>query len=199
MTTWTWQQIVDALSRQGADATARVDAHHVEHPHDGGLTATFGLPRGQRATFRASLSDGGILFVDDFATFYEARIDRVAPAIQKAQPAPPNVNALGPALGLSALGALLGLALGQNERSAMTGALLGGAVGLGAVAINEADRSPESSKMALGLAQGLAKIAVSSMSSPPPRALPALRARAASTSPARATTGGRRRRAKSSG
>jgi hypothetical protein len=185
---WKWQQIVEGLAAQGSDASARIESHRIEHPRDGGLTPTFGLPRGQRATFRARLSDGSTLSVDDFGGYYEARINRAVPKIER--PAPPAADdALGSVLGMSALGALLGLALGQSERSAMTGALVGGALGLGHFAVRQADEAPEASKAALSAADSLARLAIATNTTPTRtvRALPAAGA-------SHARTGAKRRR-----
>lgn len=158
MTTMTWQEVVNSLAQEGAESTARISSHLVENPRDGGLTPTLSPPRGQRASFRAELADGRIVVVDDFGAIYEARLERLT----SSKPCAPlgTGNALGEAVGMAALGALVGLMLGQSERSAMTGALLGGAIGLGATGIRDADASPEASKASLAFAEKLASLAL---------------------------------------
>lgn len=155
----TWQQVAYALAREAPGTAWRVAQHEVEHPRDGGLRPTVGMPLGQRASFRARLSDGGVLCVEDHGRFYDARIDRPAPVIQAA--ARPTPDAANTVLGLTAFGALLGLAFGRSEDGALTGALIGGVAGLASVAASEAERSPATSKVAVELLQALSKLQAS--------------------------------------
>jgi hypothetical protein len=159
----TWNQVVFSLSQAGRDGLARVPTHCVEHPRDAGLRQTFGTPHGQRSSYRAFLTNGCTLCVEDFGTFYEARLERS-----------PRTAALGRRLdrarqvsaarrettsdkivGLTAFGALLGLALGGDKESALTGALIGGASALATVAVSDASHAPEASRAAVDFAKAL--------------------------------------------
>ncbi len=155
----TWQSIVNVLAANGPGVVLRVPAAQVEHPRDGGLSQTVGAPYGQRASYRASLTDKGILCVEDFAVYYEAKIERVPPRIEV-----PAREPAGEMLGLAALGAFCGLAFGGTRQSVLTGTLLGGAVGLAGMSAREAANSPEVSKAALETAQTFVKLAISASS-----------------------------------
>lgn len=146
---YTWNQIIAELTQSGSDALARVPAYKMQHPRAAGLRQTFGGPFGQRASYRALLSDGTSLCVEDFGHVYEAHLEGPAPAVQPA----PRAPATEAVVGLTALGALLGLALGGNKESVITGALLGGVSALATVAVAEADRSPQASRVAVDLAK----------------------------------------------
>jgi hypothetical protein len=154
MTMYTWHQIISGLAQAGPDAVARVAVHEMQHPRDAGITQTFGAPFGQRASYRALLTDGSTLCVENFGTVYEARLERASPVRCPAPPSTPTETIAG----LTALGALLGLAFGGKKESALTGALLGGLSGLAAVAVTEAGSSPETSKTALELAKTVSSL-----------------------------------------
>lgn len=170
---FTWQQVVNMLSGEAAGTVLRFPASFVEHPRDGGLTATVGPPFGQRASFRCSLSDGGILCVEDFCVHYEAKLERNPPRLQ----AMPNVDhndTTSAVLGLATLGAVFGLTLGKSRESVLTGALVGGVLGLAGVGIAQADRSPATSLASFNAARLLADLALASArlgnsSAPSPR------------------------------
>jgi hypothetical protein len=154
MTVYTWDQIIASLSQGGPRSIARVAAHHMQHPRDAGIAQTFGGPYGQRASYRALLTDGRTLCVEDFGAVYEAHLEEPSPP----PPPAPRVTAAETVAGLTALGALLGLAFGGNKNGALTGALLGGVSGLATVAVTEADRSPATSKTALELAKAVSAL-----------------------------------------
>lgn len=150
----TWDQIIASLLKSGPTSIARVAAHHMQHPRDAGIAQTFGAPYGQRASYRALLTDGTTLCIADFGAVYEAHLEDPSPA----PPPAPGVTAAETVAGLTALGALLGLAFGGSKDSALAGALLGGVSGLATVAVTEADRTPATSKTALELAKAVSAL-----------------------------------------
>lgn len=168
---YVWSQIISNLVQAGPSSVARVPAHQMQHPRDAGITQTFGVPYGQRASYRAMLTDGSTLCIEEFGEVYEARLES-PPMV----PHPAAARRSAPAetvAGLAALGALLGLAFGGRKESVLTGALLGGVSGLATVAVTEAGRSPETSKTALELAKMVSALlpAASSPSRSRPRQL----------------------------
>jgi hypothetical protein len=159
MTVHTWDQIIASLLKSGPKSIARVAARHMQHPRDAGIALTFGAPYGQRASYRALLTDGRTLCIEDFGAVYEAHLENPSPA----PPPAPRATAAETVAGLTALGALLGLAFGGNKDGALTGALLGGVSGLATMAITEADRSPATSKTALELAKAVSALLLSAV------------------------------------
>jgi hypothetical protein len=98
----------------------------MQHPRDAGVGQTFGAPCGQRVSYRALLTDGSTLCIEDFGTVYEARLE--GPSLPAA-PAP-RITPAETVAELTALGALLGLTSGGKSESALIGALFGGVSGL---------------------------------------------------------------------
>ena len=150
----TWDQVIASLLQSGPKSIARVAAHHMQHPRDAGIAHTLGAPYGQRASYRALLTDGRTLCIEDFGAVYEAHLEDPSPAVPPAA----RVTAAETVAGLTALGALLGLAFGGNKDGALTGALLVGVSGLATVAVTEADRPPATSKTALESAKALSAL-----------------------------------------
>jgi hypothetical protein len=151
MTMYVWSQIISNLVQSGPSSVARVPTRQMQHPRDAGITQTFAAPYGQRASYRAMLTDGSTLCIEEFGEVYEARLEGPLPApVATTVPRSASVETVA---GLTALGALLGLAFGGRKESVLTGALLGGVSGLATIAVAEAGRSPETSKTALELAK----------------------------------------------
>lgn len=194
MNTLLWQQIVYALSREAVGTLWRIPAHMIEHPRAGQLTPTFGAALGQRASFRARLSDGGTVCVEDHTSYYEVHIERPVPRIERPTRLPNEHT--GTVLGMTAFGALLGLAFGRTEKSALTGALIGGIAGLSGVAVAEAASNPNQSAVALQLVQTLARVAATKGDRPPTRgAAPAKALPLSSATPPLTRRARRKRRA----
>jgi hypothetical protein len=166
---YTWKHVIATLANAGPHGVVRVPVHQMQHPRAAGLRQTFGTPCGQRASYRARLSNGWLLCIEQFEATYEARVERRQAIRRRRRPRPP-ADALG---GPVALGALLGLALGGDTRSALTGALLGGMSGLGAIAANEAS---DPSRAALDFATVLARVLETSIDATAQR-LPSARRR----------------------
>ncbi len=180
---YTWNQIIANLIESGVDSVARVPVHQMQHPRDAGAQRTFGGPYGQRSSYRAAMSDGRTLCIEEFGATYEARIESFAAPASPASPS--STGAVETIAGLTALGALLGLALGGKKENALTGALFGGVSGLATVAVAEAGRSPETSKAALEVAKAMTALFpfASTNTSGSTKALPPVRATARGSKP----------------
>jgi hypothetical protein len=148
-----WNEIIEYLWNQPAGSVLRIPAIKTEHPRAGGLSLTLGLPVGQRANYGTWFTDGSVLAVTDFGTHYDVTMHRaVAPPPPTPRVEPFLQHSPGASvLGLTALGALVGLAFGRSEEGALTGALIGGTAGLAAVAVGNAGVAPETSKQAADL------------------------------------------------
>ncbi len=133
-TAMTWSDVLAYLRQQPSHACAGVRKWEVEHPQAAGLRRSLGLPVGQLADWRM-LGCGHGLHVREYADRYTAHIDHVNPNCDL----PGHVVSDAPKVaGGAALGALLGLALGESPRAMMLGALIGGALGASAAASDEA-------------------------------------------------------------
>lgn len=130
---WNWQQALNQLWNEPHSTELRLEKHAVQHPRDAGLRVGMGLPLGQIADYRLRLADNRGLHVRDFGSYYLAHIDQTDPAcdplLHLLQDAPKTAVST-----FAAVGALLGLALGQNEKAAGVGAALGLLAGSLAVA-----------------------------------------------------------------
>lgn len=179
-----WRDVIDYLNRQPAGAVVRIEAYRVEHPRDGGLGPMMGMPVGQRGDWGGVLSDGTLVAASDFGQYYDVTLHRpqLAPALAPptaTQPTftPESTSPQAMILGLTAFGALLGLALGRSKDGMMTGALLGGATALTGIAVGSAQGSPETSRAALDALEMVTRAMTSKSSqtrtgSAPARALP---------------------------
>lgn len=135
----------------------RVASYRVEHPRDGGLGPMMGMPVGQRGDWGGFLSDGTLVAARDFGLYYDVTLHPPLPAPALAVPAATqptstseSISPQAMVLGLTAFGALLGLALGRSKDGMLTGALMGGATALTGLAVGSAQDSPETSRAALG-------------------------------------------------
>jgi hypothetical protein len=125
----TWLQVAHHLKAKPAGTLFRLEKHQAQHPRDGGLHPSFGLPVGQRADYRLGYPKCGGLHVRDYGTYYVAHLDRVNP----------NCDPMGHILqdtpnlaGGAALGALVGLFIGRTKEALLAGAALGAILGLAA-------------------------------------------------------------------
>jgi hypothetical protein len=104
---------------------------------------------GQRADYRLDLGDGIRLAVQDFATHYLARLERLPSAgpLERALQETPGTSVVG----MIALGALAGLAVSRSRDGAMAGAAIGGLAALAGVSVANASSSPATSEAAADL------------------------------------------------
>ncbi|HJK92322.1 MAG TPA: hypothetical protein RMH85_01285 [Polyangiaceae bacterium LLY-WYZ-15_(1-7)] len=133
----TWDMVAAQLHFLPRGQFVRVEKRCVTHPLDAGFRKTLGLPRGQRADFRLELANCVGLHVQDFGSHYEAHLDQVDPACDVAE----HLRRDAPGtyvLGAVGLGALIGLAIGQSKEAALAGSVLGGLLGLGTAARDDA-------------------------------------------------------------
>jgi hypothetical protein len=139
-TVWTWEMVANRLSTEPAGTRLRVEKHLAEHPKDGGLRPSIGLPVGQTADFRLRLPDCRGLHVQDFGTHYEAHIDQTDPAcdlVAHLRNDAPATFMLTSAL----VGGLVGLLLGRSGQAFAAGLVLGAGVG-GVAAAEQAAKRP---------------------------------------------------------
>src|SRR4051812_36024576 len=76
----TWAQVALHLKSQPPRSLLRLEKYAVQHPRDGGLHPSIGLPVGQQADYRLGYPNCGGLHVRDYGTHYVAHLDRVNPA-----------------------------------------------------------------------------------------------------------------------
>jgi hypothetical protein len=145
-----WREVIEYLAKQPAGTSVHVESHRVEHPRDGGLGPMMGIPVGQRGDWGGLLSDGTLVAARDFGSYYDVKLHARSPASALAMPSDTSesISPQAMVLGLTALGALLGLALGRSKDGVLTGALLGGATALTGLAVGSAQGSPETSRAA---------------------------------------------------
>ncbi len=124
----TWNDIARHLSAQPAGTRIHLPTSQVEHPRAAGMSPGAGVPLGQRTDYRADISHGRRLEIADFGSHYECHLERsLTPAeFDHAVRAEPSSTVAG----ATALGALLGVALGRDRRAALTGAVIGGIAAL---------------------------------------------------------------------
>jgi hypothetical protein len=125
----TWAQVAAQLKDRPRGTLLRVEKHMVQHPRDGGLRLSVGLPVGQQADWRATYPDCGGLHVRDFGSHYVAHLDRVNPTCD---PVGHVVQDTPHLAGGIAVGALVGLLLSRSKEGLVAGAALGGLLGLAA-------------------------------------------------------------------
>lgn len=129
----TWSHVVAYLRRQPAHACVGVLKWQVEHPQAGGLRRSVGLPVGQFADWRMPGCGNG-LHVREYGDRYTAHLDLVNPNCDF----PSHIAADAPIVaGGAAVGALIGLALGESPGAMLVGALLGGALGASVMSTSE--------------------------------------------------------------
>lgn len=129
----TWLAVAKLLSGQPPGSKLRLRRSLTQHPKDGGLVPTVGLPVGQRADYRFDYGGEQLLYVQDFGTHLEARLEQrrspVARAVAEPEADAPDADAM---LGAAAVGGLIGLLLGRSSSSVATGLVLGAVAGLAA-------------------------------------------------------------------
>jgi hypothetical protein len=98
------------------------------------MTRSLGLPVGQLADWRMPHPNCHGLHVREYAGYYTAHVDQVNPRCDL----PGHLAADAPLVGgAAALGALVGLALGESTQAMLVGAVIGGAVGVLAASAQE--------------------------------------------------------------
>jgi hypothetical protein len=127
----------------------RLPPARVEHPRDGGLALSWGVPVGQRADYRLHIGGGQDLVIAEFAHRYEAHIE-VRPSPNDFERALRDTPG-GSVVGLMAAGALVGLALGRSKESALAGAAIGGLAALAGVGVANAQSATEIADAAVRL------------------------------------------------
>lgn len=147
---YSWAQVALYLQQQPPGTLVRLHASQVEHPLDAGMSQSLGMPTGQRADYRLDVSDDWRLAVLDFGIHYDAWLESIVKrsALENALRESPGSTVMG----ATALGALLGLAVGRSERSALTGAVIGGLAALTGVAVSNAEDRPRTAHTALAVA-----------------------------------------------
>lgn len=141
-TVLTWDHMVARLREQAPRRGYAIQKHRIEHPHDGGLTFSVGMPIGQRASYMRRLEGGEVLAVEELRDRYLARLRRpVMRGVEGALEETPGASVLT----LLALGGVIGLALGRSGEAALVGAVVGGVAGLAAVAVANAEAQPDTS------------------------------------------------------
>lgn len=120
--------------------------HLVPHPRDAGAYVSVGLPLGQDQDFRFPPEhDCRGVHVQSFGEVWVIHVDRVHPVCDPVEHL--RVDAPGTwVAALTAVGGLIGLALGRRKEAAAAGALVGAALGVigTAVAREVGRRLPES-------------------------------------------------------
>jgi hypothetical protein len=136
-----WAVVAALLRRQPLGSMVRLPPARVEHPRDGGLRLSFGVPVGQRADYRLDIGGGQDLVVAEFSHGYEAHLE-ARPSLADLEKALRDTPG-GSVIGLIAAGALVGLALGRSKESALAGATIGGLAALAGVGVANAQSAPE--------------------------------------------------------
>ncbi len=131
----TWAQVASHLSGQPQHTFISLQKSQVEHPHGAGMRRSLGLPVGQIADWRVAHPNCHGLHVREYVDRYTAHLDHVNPNCDL----PGHIASDVPIVaGTAALGALVGLALGESPGAMFLGALIGGAIGAAAAASAEA-------------------------------------------------------------
>lgn len=136
---YTWHEVARHLATLTPGTVLAFDKARIQHPRDGGLTPSLGLPVGQRGDWRYSYPSCGGLHVRDFGRSYSAHLDRVNPncnPVDHVMQDTPQIS------GGAALGALIGLMLGRSKESALIGAAIGAIVGMSKTAAAERAATP---------------------------------------------------------
>lgn len=133
--TATWKSVAVALRSGPPPACVRVPAWQVEHPTAAGMTRSVGLPLGQVADWRWPHPNCHGLHVREYVGYYTVHVDQVNPRCDL----PGHITVDAPLVGGgAALGALVGLVIGESAGAMMIGALIGGAMGAAAASAHEA-------------------------------------------------------------
>jgi hypothetical protein len=125
----TWLQVAQHLKAKPVGTLFRVEKHLAQHPRDGGLHPSFGLPVGQQADYRLGYPNCGGLHVRDYGTYYVAHLDRVNPVCDPVGHIVQDTPNLASG---AAIGALVGLLLGRSKEALLAGAAVGAVLGLAA-------------------------------------------------------------------
>jgi len=131
----TWTQIAAGLRRRPLPACVRIATWQVEHPQAAGMTRSLGLPVGQIADWRLPHPNCHGLHVREYPGYYTAHVDQVNPRCDLPGHLTADVPLVG---GGAALGALIGLLVGESAGAMLVGAVLGGAVAAAVAGAQEA-------------------------------------------------------------
>lgn len=124
-----WAAVLTILNFYPSGTILRVTKQGLPHPKVFGMFWSVGMPEGQVADYRKVLPGGAGFHVKDFQTHYEVHIDRVHPDINVIEHLRHDAPSAFVASS-TALGALVGTALGRSGGAALAGAAVGGLVGL---------------------------------------------------------------------
>ena len=139
----TWTDVTRYLQQPGAPKVAAIAKHQVEHPLDAGMLRSLGVPMGQFADWRMPSPHCGGLHVREFVDRYTAHVDQVNPVCDL----PGHIAVDAPAIGGGvAIGALVGLALGESAGAVLLGALVGGLLGCAVAAGAEDSGTPRGAR-----------------------------------------------------
>src|SRR5262245_17938103 len=130
----TWAQVASELRRHPLPACVRLGPWHVEHPQAAGMTRSVGLPVGQIADWRLPHPNCHGLHVREYVGYYTAHVDHINPRCDLAGHMTMDVPLVG---GGAALGALVGLLVGESASAMFVGAIVGGALGAAAASAQE--------------------------------------------------------------
>lgn len=133
-TVMTWAQIASYLGAHPEHRFLRVEKWAVEHPTASGMRQSLGLPVGQFADWRMPSPHCGGLHVREFVDHYTVHSDQVNPHCDLPGHIVQDTPAVG---GGAALGALVGLVLGESAGAMLVGALVGSAFGAAAASAQE--------------------------------------------------------------
>lgn len=121
-----WEDVAAFLHQQPPETRICIHKGFLPHPQVFLMASVIYPPQGQLATYYKRLSPTAGLLVRDFGTYYDAQID-VRYHVEEVSMTPPTDSQKLIASG-TALGAVLGSALGRSSKSVAAAALLGGAI-----------------------------------------------------------------------
>jgi hypothetical protein len=124
-----WCNVIERLQVEPIGTVFRVPMLGLPHPAQlpQAFVAGMGLPVGQKADFRATLTDGTALHVREFEDAYYAHLDQVSPHVAPLEHLRVDAPKVYIAVGAGA-GGLAGLLLGRSTSVALRCSLYGAAI-----------------------------------------------------------------------
>lgn len=168
---WTWTSVLPLLREAGENQSRRIDRSLIGHPLGQGFERRGAASDGSHFDYERCIADNTWLVVREYADGYDAKIIRQVPApvtlvVEQesalAQTRPVSLSlanlpadAPGFTIGLgTVLGAVGGMVAGGGKGAAV-GALIGGTAALAAVAVSNAESSPETAQVAQNMFLGV--------------------------------------------
>lgn len=168
----TWTSVVHLLQAEGENQCRRIESSRIGHPLDEGFEQQGSASDGSHFDYARCIGEHTWLVVRQYADSYDARIVRLAPApvtvVLEQESVPAQSRSLSASLanlpseapgftiGLgTAVGALGGALAGGGKGAAAVGAIIGGCAALAAVAVNNAESSPETAQVAQNMFLGV--------------------------------------------